>query len=349
MPQKFAADPAAVREFVLKAVEDQRPYLAKAVQEQFGVSRPTAHNYLKALVDDGFIARTGIGRYALAHEKHRFIRPVQGLQEDEVWKKDIAPTLHDLPRNVTELWHYGCTEMINNVIDHSGSDVILIDVDRSAVSTHINVHDEGVGIFRKIATALDLEDERHAVLELSKGKVTTDPENHTGEGIYFSSRALDAFRILSGNVYFQHERDTDEDWILGDETPDEEPDGTGVYMILRNDSSRTLRQVFDEYATDKVDYRFDRTVVPVKLLQYGDERLVSRSQAKRLMSRFDRFRVVILDFQGVETIGQAFADEVLRVFRSRHPDVDVVPINANEQVTRMISRVSAGDRAQPDR
>lgn len=348
MPQKFAADPVAVRKFVLEAVEDQRPHLAKAVQEQFGVSRPTAHNYLKALVEDRVIARAGIGRYALAHQKHRFLHPVRGLQEDELWKNDIAPTLHGLPRNVTDLWHYGCTEMINNVIDHSNSDVILIDIDRSPVSTQIGVNDEGVGIFRKIAAALDLEDERHAVLELSKGKVTTDPENHTGEGIYFSSRAFDVFHILSGNVYFQHERDTDEDWILSEVTPEEEPDGTAVHMSLRNDSSRTLRQVFDDYATDKLDYRFDKTVVPVKLLQYGDDRLVSRSQAKRLMSRFDRFRVVILDFQGVEAIGQAFADEVLRVFRSRNPDVDVVPINANEQVARMINRVSAGHRAQPD-
>jgi anti-sigma regulatory factor (Ser/Thr protein kinase) len=294
------------------------------------------------LVEDGLIARVGMGRYELVHEKHRFLHRVQGLKEDEVWTNDIAPRLRGLPRNVIDLWHYGCTEMINNVIDHSGSDVILIDIDRSPLSTQIAVDDEGVGIFRKIATALDLEDERHAVLELSKGKVTTDPDNHTGEGIYFSSRAFDVFRILSGGVYFQHQRVKDEDWILGDEIPEDEPNGTGVYMTLANDSTRTLRQVFDEYATDRDDYRFDRTVVPVKLLQYGDDRLVSRSQARRLMNRFELFRVVILDFQGVDSIGQAFADEVFRVFRSRHPGIDIVPINANEEVVRMISRVSAG-------
>jgi hypothetical protein len=130
-------------------------------------------------------------------------------------------------------------------------------------STRISVHDSGVGIFRKIAKALNLEDDRHAVLELSKGKVTTDPANHTGEGIFFSSRVFDLFRMLSGGVYFQHERGAEEDWILADEPLAEHGDGTAVYMTLNDDSKRTLRGVFDEYATDTVDYRFDRTVVRV--------------------------------------------------------------------------------------
>ena len=117
-------------------------------------------------------------------------------------------------------------------------------------------------------------------------------------------------------------------------------------MTLRNDTDRNLRQVFDAYATDADDYRFDRTVVPVKLLEYGDEQLVSRSQAKRLLSRFDRFRVVVLDFDDVESIGQAFADEVFRVFPRRHPDVEIVPIRTNEQVARMINRARRADEPQ---
>jgi hypothetical protein len=119
-------------------------------------------------------------------------------------------------------------------------------------------------------------------------------------------------------------------------------------MTLNDDSKRTLRGVFDEYATDTVDYRFDRTVVPVKLLQYADDRPISRSQAKRLMNRFDRFRVVVLDFQDVETIGQAFADEVFRVFQSQHPEIELIPINANEQVARMTTRSLAEQRSQRD-
>ena len=337
-----------LRRFVAQRIADGRPHLAKAVQDHFGVSRPTAHNYLRALIDDGSIVRTGTGSYQLRAMKSDFAHRVAGLREDEVWKKELAPVLGDLPPNLVEIWHYGCTEMINNVIDHSESDSVLVRVERSALMTEVCVVDKGVGIFRKIATALRLEDDRHAVLELSKGKVTTDPENHTGEGIFFSSRAFDSFQILSGKVCFTRTQDDDEDWILGREERPEHVDGTAVFMVMNNDSERRLDDVFDEYATDSEEYRFDRTVVPVELLEYGDERLVSRSQAKRLLNRFDRFRVVVLDFDNVQSIGQAFADEVFRVFPSRHPDIEVVAIKSNEHVSRMINRVQSERSPQHD-
>jgi hypothetical protein len=238
--------------------------------------------------------------------------------------------------------------MINNVIDHSESELMYVTVERSAHHTEVTVQDEGVGIFRKIAKALDLEDDRQAVLELSKGKVTTDPENHTGEGIFFSSRAFDSFDILSGGVFFEHEHRDGEDWIIGEEQQSAVVDGTLVSMSLRNDSDRELRQVFDSYATDADEYRFDKTVVPVKLLQYGDDHLISRSQAKRLMNRFDKFKTVVLNFQNVESIGQAFADEVFRVFPSQHPEIEIVAINANEQVARMMKRTTDVERPQRD-
>lgn len=83
------------------------------------------------------------------------------------------------------------------------------------------------------------------------------------------------------------------------------------------------------------------TVVPVRLAQYGDEKLVSRSQAKRLLVGLDKFRVVVFNFAEVEAIGQAFADEVFRVFRKQHPDIEIKSLNANEEVTQMICRAES--------
>jgi hypothetical protein len=145
---------------------------------------------------------------------------------------------------------------------------------------------------------------------------------------------FDEFDILSGEVYFSHEFDKKEDWILQRSTP---RDGTLVTMKLHNHTARTTKKVFDKFTSDE-DYGFNKTVVPVKLLKYGDDNLVSRSQAKRLLARFDRFKIVMLDFAGVSSIGQAFADEVFRVFRSKHPEVQLLPINASAEVKRMISR-----------
>jgi anti-sigma regulatory factor (Ser/Thr protein kinase) len=239
-----------------------------------------------------------------------------------------------MPENVLSIWHYGFTEMLNNVVDHSGANLVKVTVVKTAASTTITIYDDGIGIFKKIQAALNLLDERHSVLELAKGKFTTDPANHSGEGIFFSSRMFDEFDILSGEVYFSHEFDKKEDWILQRSTP---RDGTLVTMKLHNHTARTTKKVFDKFTSDE-DYGFNKTVVPVKLLKYGDDNLVSRSQAKRLLARFDRFKIVMLDFAGVSSIGQAFADEVFRVFRSKHPEVELLPINASAEVKRMISR-----------
>lgn len=98
--------------------------------------------------------------------------------------------------------------------------------------------------------------------------------------------------------------------------------------------------MFDEYTADG-DYEFSKTVVPVRLTRYGNEALLARSQAKRLLARLDRFKTVVLDFEGVEWIGQGFADELFRVFVRRHPNVEIVPVNENPQVKSMIRRAQA--------
>ncbi|MNC91531.1 hypothetical protein D3C83_78130 [compost metagenome] len=74
------------------------------------------------------------------------------------------------------------------------------------------------------------------------------------------------------------------------------------------------------------------------MAQYGDDKLVSRSQAKRLLARVEKFKVVILDFTGVDAIGQAFADEVFRVFARQHPEIELSAIKANQAVLEMLDR-----------
>ncbi len=39
-------------------------------------------------------------------------------------------------------------------------------------------------------------------------------------------------------------------------------------------------------------------------------------------------------------IGQAFADEIFRVFRTHHSDTSIEAVNASAQVRRMIQHVS---------
>ena len=145
--------------------------------------------------------------------------------------------------------------------------------------------------------------------------------------------------LSSGSVNFSHQAKAPEDWIL----EAEESGGTAVRMELGNHTARSINKVFKKYTTGD-DFGFTKTVVPVRLAQYGDDNLVSRSQAKRLIVRFEKFRTVVLDFKGVTLIGQAFADEVLRVFAMAHPEVELIPINANKEVSQMIAHVLAANQ-----
>ena len=332
----------AIRKYIIEHVEKHPIDIAKVTAEHFDVTRQAVNKHLNRLVAEEAITKTGNTRARVYK-----LRPIvtwrkdyaisDALAEDVVWREDIAMKLGQMPDKVLNIWHYGFTEMFNNAIDHSAGTRISVDLEKTAVSTQIAIYDDGVGIFRKIQAQLGLLDERHAVLELAKGKLTTDPARHTGEGIFFTSRVFDDFEILSGGVYFSHRFGTKEDWILEREKASS---GTVVWMKLNNHTARTLKKVFDQF-TSGDDYGFSKTVVPVKLAQYGDDTLVSRSQAKRLLVRIDRFKTVMLDFKGVESIGQAFADEIFRVFTNAHPGVELIELHANPDVQQMIHRARA--------
>lgn len=331
-----------VRHFILENIESHNGDIAGLAAEKFGISRQAVSKHLVRLREQGTITKEGTGRssrYTLVPLfQTRFTFDLsQKLQEDVVWAQDIKETISPLPDNVLNIWHHGFTEMFNNAIDHSGGAAIVVQVTKTAISTQIVISDDGVGIFKKIQSALGLLDERHAIFELSKGKLTTDPRNHSGEGIFFTSRMFDKFEILSGGLYFNHERGKPSDWLI---ERSKAQSGTAVFMELNNHTARTTRKVFDEFSESE-DYTFDKTIVPVSLARYGADELVSRSQAKRLLARVELFKRVIFDFKDVDTIGQAFADQIFRVFAADHPEITLIPINVNDDVRSMITRAQA--------
>ena len=339
-----------IRQYILEHVSANPNNIALKTAQKFDITRQAVNKHLKRLVEQGSLSATGTSRnrrYYL-QEKVSYLQTyelTQNLQEDIVWTKDIAEHLSSLPKNVVDIWNYGFTEIFNNAIDHSDGNEILVKLTKGPHVSEIIIGDDGEGIFRKIKRELSLIDEHHAVLELSKGKLTTDPSNHSGQGIFFSSRLFDSFVILSGNIFFSHQYEKVEDWIMERDTPEK---GTYVFMELSNNTARTCKQVFDQYSAPiDEDYGFIKTVVPVRLVQYGNELLVSRSQAKRLLARVDKFKVVILDFDKIDTIGQAFADQVFRVFPNHHPEIQLHAINTNNDVKQMILRAGGRSTLKP--
>jgi STAS-like domain of unknown function (DUF4325) len=329
-----------IRKFILIHVEKHPNDITKLTSEHFKITRQAVSKHLRRLTYEKCLTESGETRkktYKLAAlvEWQKTYKIEPDLEEHVLWDKDISAVLQPLPENVMDIWHYGFTELLNNAKDHSEGSSIFVRISKTAVTTEMMIADDGIGIFKKIQQAFNLPDQRYAILELAKGKLTTDPNRHTGEGVFFSSRMFDRFSIGADKTWYGHKFGDDSDWVMEWGNA-----GTSVFMELSNHTSRTSQKIFDQYAGQDGDYGFNKTVVPVNLAQYGNDKLISRSQAKRVVARLELFKTIVFDFVGVPTIGQAFADEIFRVFAKEHPNITILPIHANSEVYRMIARVT---------
>ncbi|MDQ7075244.1 MAG: DUF4325 domain-containing protein [Gammaproteobacteria bacterium] len=331
-----------IRKYLLSAVKSDNHQMIHDGQEIFNVSRQTIHTHLSALIKMGYLVAEGNTKariYALgAKRSHTQEFSLKNLHESDVYYKDFSYIFKNLPNEIEDICHYGFTEMLNNAIDHSGGKSVYISAKINNDYIEFFISDNGEGIFNHISRVMKLSDPRESILELSKGKLTTDPENHTGQGIFFTSRTFDTFYIYSGDLIFSHNEGAD-DYLFHN---DSEQKGTTVYMKVALDSAINLGDVFDAFTgTEDEDFAFNTTVVPVKLVLYEGEKLVSRSQAKRILNRVEKFNNILLDFSDVDSIGQAFADEVFRVFTRRNPQVSIMSVHTTDSIDRMIHAAKA--------
>lgn len=271
-------------------------------------------------------------REALAGERdtlwhHSFALP--GLAEDEVWH-ELSASLPPMSPEARAIATYAVTEMVNNAIDHSDGSEVDVSVRRSGHELTFVVRDDGVGAFTRLRRTFGLPHAASAAAELTKGKRTSDPAHHSGEGIYFTSKAVDLFELAGDGIVWIVDNAVG-DHALGDSSV---TTGTQVTLTLRTHSERSLSAVFAAFGHDR---QFARSQPVIKLFQIGAE-FVSRSEAKRLLAGLDAFETVTLDFRGVTIVGQGFVDEVFRVWPSEHRHVTIEPVNMGPAVQFMVER-----------
>lgn len=308
-------------------------------------SRQWVSTLLNQLAENNKLYRSRVGRhvyYVLPENKDLLKKRVQkklvnkSLQEDQVLDelKSEAIFLRDLKENVDSILYYAFTEMLNNAIEHSKSKSIEVSMEELENVIAFEVLDKGIGVYNCIMQKKKLNTELEAIQELLKGKTTTLPHSHTGEGIFFTSKIAGIFILDSFEYRLRVDNRIDDVFV-------EKIDkyiGTKVRFELDKNSSKHLNDVFMNYQSRPGSYSFDKTKVYIKLFTTGTI-YISRSQARRLTGGLDKFKTIILDFKGIKTIGQAFADEIFRVFATRHPSIKIETVNANEAVTFMIKRV----------
>jgi anti-sigma regulatory factor (Ser/Thr protein kinase) len=306
------------------------------VMQRLDINRRRARELIGLLVDARWLVAEGARRKpvyrpgTLRQVVHQYA--IDGLAEDRPWVEHLAPAF-DLRPNVFRLAQHAFTELLNNAIDHSGGTGVTVSVRQTGLHLQMLVSDDGCGLFQRIAQAWRIDDPRLAMLELGKGKLTTQPGRHLGQGLFYVARAADIFDLHANRSAFQR-RPGRRGWF--DVRPVDRQ-GTSVYVAIALDTPRTLEQILRS-TTDR-GYGLDRTEVSLRLLTGPNTWLESRAQARRVAARLESFRHACLDFSGVDEIGPAFADELFRVYARAHPGVELVPAAASPRVAAMIAAV----------
>jgi len=313
--------------------------LASHVAERTGITRRTANKALRTLVDLNWLVREGTPRQPrfrpglLRQVVRRY--PLAGLEEDIPWSRDFAP-FFTLPANVLRMVQHVFCELVNNAVDHSEGQSVTVSLRQTPSHVQLLVSDDGRGVFDKIHEAFSLESPSIAMLELSKGKLTSQPQRHTGRGLFFSSKLADIFDLHANEVAFQRRAWDEGSWSPGKAMKRQ---GTSVYAAISLDTTRTLDEVLKAYSADGSSYAFERTVVPLRLITSGIAGLESRAQARRVAARLNQFRRAEVDFSGVPHIGHGFADELFRVLAD--PEATLIPVNMSPAVAAMVGSVCA--------
>lgn len=337
----------SIKRYMLEKIRlDDSEYIAKTM-ENFSVSVTTVKRYIKECLENHILveAKERNTGYELHSTSAAFSYSLEEkLDEDEIYYEDVRGLLDDVSKEAKTIWAYCFTEMMNNAIEHSRGKKIQLVIRRDYLYTEINIMDDGIGIFKNLQQYIKdtlKEDVSYSgvLAELYKGKFTSKPENHSGEGIFFTSKVLNAFTIWSEDVVYFQGCIEKEKWITSHllaYASKIQNIGTMVIMKLENQTTRSIKEVFDLYAP--IDEGLIRTRIPIaQVCSYGEP--IARSQARRILYRLETFKQIEFDFTDVEFMGQGFADEIFRVFQNQYPDIELIPIHANETVLGMIKHV----------
>ncbi|MBU6321523.1 MAG: DUF4325 domain-containing protein [Patescibacteria group bacterium] len=334
---------------VLRIAHSKKELRTRDIMQELGVSRQYAVILVNGLVTDEKLIKVGATNRAyyllpeVAQNPEAFPQKISrrlkndGLQEHEIYAdiRNQYPPIRGLPENVRSILNYAFSEMLNNAIEHSRSKYVEVEVGVRNHKLHFVVNDFGIGVFRNVMREKGLRTEVEAMQDLLKGKTTTMPKSHSGQGIFFTSKAADTFILESYGYELTIHNKMHE--VAYRELPALKR-GTRVTFIIDAASPRHLSALFRKFSVG-TEFAFNKTEIKVKLYASGDGVHVSRSQARRILEGLDKFESIILDFDQVPTIGQAFADEVFRVFQQAHPKIELHPINMNDAVRFMVERV----------
>ncbi len=332
-----------IRKYLLRKIDSDDEKLIPKVADAFGISLTSVKRYLEVELSEDHIVPDAEKKcgYSLVFQRESFRYETKGLDEycDLLLAKDVLPII-SAGENARKLWSYMLSEMFNNVLEHSRGTVADCRVENCCLYGRVFLTDNGKGVFRTVCDTLEKNGFRSptvedAVMELYKGKLTSAPQHHSGEGIFFTMKMADRFFLWSSDTLMKYGYSETAETVRSRflaYASGLTGKGTTVMMKLDHDTMKSTKEIFNRYSDP--DNGFYKTLIPVRDVceEFGP---VSRSQARSICFRLENFKEAVLDFTGVEFMGQGFADELFRVFQNKYPDLMITPINMSDAVNRM--------------
>ena len=171
-----------------------------------------------------------------------------------------------------------------------------------------------------------------AVLELAKGNhITTDSDKHSGDELNAIIQLFDKVIIDSSGLSLEFINEN-QNWHLSQSVHKK---GTKFHLIINPSSKRTCAQVFNRiFNQNQKNVR-----IPLNLLEVSKYKIVnSRNYAKSVLRNIYGYKKIEFDFNNIDLIGPAFADELIRNTVRKNQQADIKWINTNETVDLLLSR-----------
>ena len=324
-----------IKKFILDNLSrHQRDIIHTAIQ-RFGVSRQAVLKHMHTLIDEKQVIAYGKTRdrfYELRPQVNynKSILIDNAFSSQSIITEYVLPHLASLPKNLVEIIQFSMGALLNNILDHSMATKLYYKLYLTYDDFHMILNDNGNGIFGHINYVLNLGGNQNAAIELAKGRITTDEENHSGDELNSVFHLFDKAKIESNGMFLNYVN-KNSCYAAGKSI---QKKGTRIHLKINPESRRTCQETFKKL----FDLQNKYTLVPINILRISEnEQINSRAQAKSILRKVDNIKTIKFDFNNVDLIGPAFADELIRTIRKSGKAIEIQWINSNEIIDVMMS------------
>ena len=324
-----------IKQFILENLTVHQKDIIKASIRKFGLSRQAILKHMHTLISEDRVVAHGKTRDRFYELKPlvNFTKTIDvkdGLSASEILKNQLLPQLDSVALNIYEICEYSIRAVLVNALDHAQATKLNYKLYVSPSDVHFILSDNGIGIFEKLNQSLHLKDAQVAAVEIAKGHITTDPENHSGDELMTVIHLFDKVTIDASGICLTYLNKQNE-WKV---SPSSQQKGTRIHLEIKSNSHRTCQEVFSQL----FDQEKNMVRIPVNLIRGDGEQVNSRTQAQNLLHNIRDLTKIEFDFKNIDLIGPAFADELVRKTKEKNQIADIIWTNTTKIVDVLMSR-----------